>query len=429
MAGGRQAHGLLAAVLVAALLLPSCARHKVLPIGAEGKAFRPEADEQALWATAEKEEAALVKRAKFYDDPQLTEYLSSLAGRLLSGAVRASGAPAPRIQVIRDPTLNLFAMPNGRVYVHTGLLSAVQNEAQLATVLGHELAHFTGRHALRLAREGHSPPTPYTASSTAASIGAAIGGSHGAAENLGTAVLSPTANAVFGLGLAVATRAAVTGYSADLERAADREGLERLVQAGYDPAEAPDTFKLLLKDFGDRGTVETFYFGKTARLQERFNSNSILVQTRRGPASGESRRDRDEEAFAVRMRTVVRENAFEDIRLGRFTLASKQLDRVLDVTPNDPVAHLYYGDWHRLRAQQAKNGADKATGVQRALAGYERAVELDPGFADPYRQLGFLYYQQRQSAKARGAFEKYLALKPDAPDARRIREYLEELSR
>jgi predicted Zn-dependent protease len=429
MAGGRPAHRLVACAVFAALLLPSCARHKVLPIGAEGKAFRPEADEQALWATAEKEEAALVQRAKVYGDPQLVEYLTTLAGRLVSGPTRASGAPAPRVEVIRDPTLNVFAMPNGRIYIHTGLLSAVQNEAQLATVLSHELAHFTGRHALRLAREGHPPPTPYTASTTAANIGAAVGGSHVATENLGTAVLSPTANAVFGLGLTVATRAAVTGYSTDLEREADREGLERLVQAGYDPAAAPDTFKLLQKDFGDRGTVETFYFGKTAHLQERFNSNSILVQTRRGPPSGESRRESADEAFAVRMRTVIRENAAEDIRLGRFTLASRQLDRVLALTPNDPIAHLYYGDWHRLRAQQTKNGADKAAGVQRALAGYERAVELDPGFADPYRQLGFLYYQQRQSAKARGAFEKYLALKPDAPDARRIQEYLKELGR
>jgi beta-barrel assembly-enhancing protease len=429
MVDGRQARRLLAAALIGALLLSSCSTRKVLPMGAEGKAFRPDPDEQALWATAEKEEAALVKRAKLYDDPQLTEYLSSLAGRLLSGAVRASGAPAPRIEVIRDPTLNLFAMPNGRVYVHTGLLSAVQNEAQLATVLGHELAHFTGRHALRVAREGHRPLTPYKASRIAADIGVAAGGSHGTTEIQGTEVLSTTANAILGLGLALMTRAAVTGYDSDLEGEADREGLERLAQAGYAPTEAPNTFKVLLQEFGGRGTGETFYFGTPTRLQERFNSNSILVQTRRAPPGSETSRDGDDEKFAARMRTVVRENAYEDIRLGRFSLAMKQLDRVLTLTPDDPVVYLYYGDLYRLQAQRDKNSGDKATSVQRALAGYERAVELDPGFADPYRQLGFLYYQQRESAKARGAFERYLALKPDAPDARRIQEYLQELGR
>jgi regulator of sirC expression with transglutaminase-like and TPR domain len=56
-------------------------------------------------------------------------------------------------------------------------------------------------------------------------------------------------------------------------------------------------------------------------------------------------------------------------------------------------------------------------------------VELDPALPEPHRQLGFLYYQQKDSARAREAFERYLALKPDAADARRIKEYLVELDR
>ncbi|PYM51115.1 MAG: hypothetical protein DME14_03735, partial [Candidatus Rokuibacteriota bacterium] len=58
-----------------------------------------------------------------------------------------------------------------------------------------------------------------------------------------------------------------------------------------------------------------------------------------------------------------------------------------------------------------------------------RSADLDPAFPDPFRQLGFLYYQQKDTERAREAFRKYLALKPDAPDAKRIREYLVELER
>lgn len=52
-----------------------------------------------------------------------------------------------------------------------------------------------------------------------------------------------------------------------------------------------------------------------------------------------------------------------------------------------------------------------------------------PDVPDPFRQLGVLHYQQKETDKARDAFKKYLALKPDAPDARRIKEYLVELDR
>jgi regulator of sirC expression with transglutaminase-like and TPR domain len=60
---------------------------------------------------------------------------------------------------------------------------------------------------------------------------------------------------------------------------------------------------------------------------------------------------------------------------------------------------------------------------------YERAAQLDPAYPDPFRQLGLLYYQQKDRVRARQAFEKYLALKPDAPDAGRIKSYLVEIDR
>ena len=96
---------------------------------------------------------------------------------------------------------------------------------------------------------------------------------------------------------------------------------------------------------------------------------------------------------------------------------------------NDPMANLYYGDLHRLRAQRSRNPRDRAEQTHKALERYERAAELDPKLPDTFRQLGFLYYQQKEPEQAKTAFEKYLALKPDAPDARRIKEYIVELDR
>ena len=102
---------------------------------------------------------------------------------------------------------------------------------------------------------------------------------------------------------------------------------------------------------------------------------------------------------------------------------------MLAITPRDPIVQLYYGDLYRLQSQRSRDVADRADKAKKALERYERSAELDPTYPDPFRQLGFLYYQQKENVRARVAFEKYLALKPDAADASRIKEYLAEIDR
>lgn len=418
-------------LLIASLLSASCATRNVPPIGADGKPFKPESDEVRLWSQAEKEEEALAKKAKIYDDPLLAEYLGKIGDRLLPDEVRAAGGPGLRFGVISDPTLNAFAMPNGRIYVHSGLLSRLDNEAQLAMILGHEMTHVTSRHALRFTRDETYKRIGLTALAIMASIGVAVaaGSRQKAGDPIGAAVISQTANAILGLGLTLAYAASVTGYSRDLEREADQGGMEKLVRAGYDPNEAPKVFQLLLSESKDRGSLETFFFGSHPKLQERIATTTELVNTQYAAAAAAADRVKTSEEFGLRMRTVVRENALLDIRAGRFKLAEAQLDRVAAITPKDPTLHLYYGDLYRLQSQRARSAADKDDFARKALEHYERSAELDPAFPDPFRQLGFLYYQQKDAERAREAFRKYLALKPDAPDAKRIREYLVELER
>lgn len=363
-------------------MIAGCATHRVSPD-----------DERTLWSEAEKEEEALLARVKVYNDPALAEYLSRITVRLLPGAA---------VVVLQDPTLNAFAMPNGRIYIHTGLLSRVDNEAQLATILAHELAHYADRHALRSARDADRPRV--------------VGG-----------VFSPTAGAILGLGLRRAATAAVTGYGHDAEREADAASLKRLVAAGYDPKEAPEIYRLLARGAEEGGPLERFLLGNPARLRERIATTEELLRSRYAQIAPAFTGTRSTDEFVARTRAVARDNAALDIRAGRFELARQQLDRALAVTPNDPVAELYYGDLYRLRSQQTP--AEKNDDMGKAVERYERAAALDPTYADPFRQLGLLYYQQKDTTKAREAFSQYLALAPDAPDAQRIREYLAILDR
>jgi len=423
----RKAKQFVALTLVLALVLPGCASRNVPPMGFAGKPFKPESDERKLWSQADKEEEKIAKPSRVWDDPLMEEYLARIGDRLMPAEVKAAGGPGLRVRVIRDPTLNAFAMPNGAVYIHTGLLARLDNEAQLATILGHEMTHVDHRHALKFSRDAQNRTVLFDVTATAASIGVAVaaGSRTQAKDPVGAAVLGQTASVILGLGLQLAALASINGYGRDLEREADAGGMDKLVKAGYDPREAPKVFELLKEASGDRGSLETFFFGSHPRLEERITSTRELVQARYAGVGGEKSSD----DFAIRMRPIVRENAALDIRAGRFTLAQSQLDRVLALTPGDPVAHLYYGDLHRLQAQRTRTVADKDAQTRLALTRYERAAELDPKYPDPFRQLGLLYHQHKDAARAKAAFEQYLALRPDAPDARQIKGYLVELDR
>jgi len=272
----------LAWLLVVCLLLPGCASRSVPPIGAGGQPFKPDSDERALWAKAEKEEEALLKKAKAYDDPLLEDYLAKVGERLTPDDVRNAGGPGFKFGVLRDPTLNAFALPNGHIYVHTGLLSRLDNESQLAMIVGHEMTHVTHRHALSFQRDAQTKQILYTVGAVAASIGvAAVAGSRAQkGDYVGAAVIGQTANAILGLGLALTTMAAINGYGRDLERDADQGGMENLVRAGYDPKEAPKVFALLRSESKDRGSLETFFFGSHPKLTERIETTQGLLKTK-----------------------------------------------------------------------------------------------------------------------------------------------------
>ena len=418
-----------AGALVAALV-GGCASANVPPIGAE-RPFKMASDERRIWAEAEKEEEKLEKSGKVYDDPLLEEYLTRIADRLVGEEIKDAGGPGIRVTVFRDPTLNAFAMPNGRTYIHTGLLARVENESQLAMILGHELTHVTNRDALRFERDATTKIIALNVLAIAASIGVAVAAGKQAerGNQVGAAVLSQTASVILGLGLQLAALAAINGYGRDIEREADETGLKRMVKAGYDPKQAPRVFELLKKDGGDPSRLENFFLGNHPRLDERIENTNEFLKTRYAVEAQDPNRTVDTPEFGLRIRTVVRENAGLDLRAGRFNLARAQLDRVLALTPRDPIAHLYYGDLYRIQAQRARALTDKETFVRQAIEQYSEAAALDPTYPDPYRQLGFLYYQQNERGQAREAFQRYLALKPDASDARRIKEYLLELDR
>ncbi|HEY9532173.1 MAG TPA: M48 family metalloprotease [Burkholderiales bacterium] len=154
---------------------------------------------------------------QFIDDPEISEYLGMLGGRL--SAVTPGARQDFEFFGVRDPSINAFALPGGFVGVHTGLLNAAETESQLASVLAHEIAHVTQRHIARMLGQQEQMQLPVLAA-------------------LAAAILLGRSRPDLAAGAAAATQAgavsAQLAYSRDFERDADRVGLQALADAGFD---------------------------------------------------------------------------------------------------------------------------------------------------------------------------------------------------
>ena len=398
-------------MLAVTTLTTACVRDRAVVV--------PRADSTTPPApSAADEERALLARVEVDDDPHLADYLGRIIDRLLAEDERRSDAPAFTVTLLRDPSLNAFAMPTGHIFVHTGLLARLDDETQVATILARELTH-ARRHDITGARV---PSGGDAVAEIARTIGTATAIPTGREET--TAVLSPVFRAILAPPLPVAWLAAVDGYGAARAYEADAGGVERLVRASYGLAAAARTFDHLQRGARAGGVLERFFYGREAALAERAEAMTRLAATTAAVTGPPGAPIATAEAFAALLVPVLRENATLDLRAGRFRLAQEQLDRALASAPDDARVHLLYGDLYRLRAQRMRSVADQDDLARKAFESYERCLALDPGMAEVQRQLGLLYYQLRQLDRAREAFARYVMLRPDAPDAARVREYL-----
>ena len=402
-------------------LIVACATTNIPPLGSSHQPFQLAADEREIWEQSEAEQQKLNRRGRLYQDPLLEEYINDVARRLTPAEVEQQGIPI-RVRIVQDPSLNAFAYPNGALYIHTGLLARVENEAQLATVLGHEMTHVINRDAVRHYRSTRNKVIAANVAAVAASIGvSAVAGDQWRHGNAVTAaVIGQTANVMLGLGLQLGLLAAVNGYGRSLEDEADIGAMRLLTQAGYDVKEAPKVHQMLLQRYGDPSRLENFFFGNHARNQERIEHYERMLDTEYAQVARASSLITNVEEFQRRTRPLVRENAILDVEAGRYGTAKAALERVLAVAPTDAKAHFYLGELYRKQRRAP-------TDVEQAVQAYQKAAEHDPSYPDPQRSLGLLYYTTGKKAEARQAFERYLELKPHADDRQPIREYLMEL--
>lgn len=169
------------------------------------------------------------------DDPEVTQYIDSIGHQLAS----YSQAENRRFTffVVKDPTINAFALPGGFIGVNAGLLLETHNESELAGVLAHEIAHVTQRHIARSLVEQSKNSLISTAAMLAAILVGASAGS-------GDAAIAGVAAAQ-----TLSLQQQMT-FSRASEIEADRVGMGTLAGAGFDPNGMPQFFDTMARRAG-----------------------------------------------------------------------------------------------------------------------------------------------------------------------------------
>lgn len=355
------------------------------PWTAPQRFVRPDlaSDEGGLWALMDREETR-VRRSPFrLRDDALNRYLTEIACKL-------GGAHCPDIRVypIRMPFFNASMAPNGMMQIWSGLLLRMENEAQLAAVVAHEIGHFMQRHTVERLRD-------IKAKSAFAQFAALFG--------------------VVGLVGQLAALAGALAFSRDQEREADRIGVHLMRDARYDAREASRVWANLLDELkadpANDPAKDSVLFATHPASDERRATLEELA----GTADG----DRFEDAFRRRIAPLRFDLLEDELKRARPAESLVLLDRLLAREPGSAELLHFRGETRRQR------NADGDAAL--ALADLEAAARSGQAPAVTHRSRGQLYRSMNRPAEAREAWIAYLERAPEAPDVALFKQYVEEL--
>lgn len=351
-----------------------------------------------------------------------------------------------RFRALRDPQPNAFALPNGSIYVTTGLMTLIDNESQLAAIIAHELTHVMRRHTYLHNRSNRKKFLTLNVMSAVSAY--APFGVVGAVINVVTMVAP------------FIMMATIYGYSRDLEREADLKGIDMMISAEYPPEEMVNVLKLLDKDM--EGENIRLFYNDHPSLDERIKYLSSYLGARANTVTPQMELNRERAAYFRNTESLMRHDLQLAINAGRVRSAVYLAQRLVDFHDDSEnlfwLAEAYRALGPRTRQlteQELTNNAKKAASKKRekrtveeeerellaTAAGkdnwqrhqqmaeqlYRRALNAENPAPVAHRGLGMLYEKLGRGSDAVAEYEKYLELLPSAIDRGRIQRRIEAL--
>ena len=332
--------------------------------------------EQRLWHEAEGYDDTLERSGQVYEQARATAYVQGVMDRLFpefKGKIT--------VHLYDSTDLNAFAMFNGSVYVNIGILARMENEAQLAALLGHEATHFVEKHGFQK-RVSEKNAAAFAETGVPFSRLAAV--------------------------------SSISGFSRDLEREADAKGFERMVKAGYDPREAPKLFQYLADEVKALKIEAPYFFSSHPELSERIDEYKRLSAQYKGGGRVEA------ETYNAIMAPIKLDALRKDIGQDRYESVILVLEDGRKSRYYPPAGYYYLGEAYSRREEKGD--------AAKALEAYKKAERLAPKFAPTYMRLGVHYMKAGNKKLARHYFAQYLGLAPkDAGDRGYAQQYMSSL--
>jgi predicted Zn-dependent protease len=307
---------------------------------------------------------AIYKYYDIIDDPDIVDYVSDIGKRIL--ATLPEQPFRYKFHVINDNVYNAFATPAGHIFVYTGLIEAMEQEEELAGILGHEIAHVYCRHiSQRIERQKKMGWA--SLAGLAAGVLLGVGGAGEAAQAVT-------------VGSQAAVQSAELSYTRENEMQADQFGVKFLTGAGYN---AEGLLKIL----------------KKIRDKTWFGSDQIPTYLKTHPAVEdriafvgswiESHNATAKPIPLVKQDNFTRVHIRVETRYGDEETVLSKIEAAVARNPGDPMVHYRYG----LILARAGNRSEAIKQMRVALT--KRAF-------DPYilKDLGWIYFLDGQFPQA-----------------------------
>lgn len=302
-------------------------------------------------------------------DPEIVNYFQTMVDRLSANMPKQ---PFPfRVSVICNNVVNAFAVPGGYIFIHTGLINAMDHESEVAGVLSHEMAHVTQRH---IASRVEKSQQISILTMLGVLAGALIGKDAGQAAIMGSAA---------------AGTAAILNYSRADESEADQVGMSYLVAAGYPPQGMMNAFQILQRPQWTTGYGEIpSYLSTHPAIATRITDmRSKIAQM---PASVQKRSEKDTEY--LRIQALIRGRYAEPESARHYFLQQEK-------GPNKCVAYLGEGVLY--------NRLNKVADAEVAFA---KAVQCNPNDSMTIREAGIFHYMKGNTARAEDLLNQAMRL-------------------
>lgn len=322
--------------------------------------------------------------------PELSAYVNEVGGKLAA----ASDRRLPyEFAVLNSSVPNAWSLPGGKIAVNRGLLTALDNEAELAAVLGHEIVHAAARHGAKAQERG----TLLQVGMVAASVGIAMSDVD---PNLGNLLVS---------GAGVGAQLIATRYGREAELESDKYGMRYMQRAGYDPAAAitlQEKFVRLAQQEGrNQGWLEGLFASHPPAVERVEDNRRTAAKLGPGGEVGAER-------YATRLAALKAvQPAYDDYdkaigaaRKKDFAEARRLAQSAVRGLPREGRFQQLLGDLSMAEKQPAK-----------ALEYYDKSISLDPGYFGAYLGGGIAYYKLGDRARAEGWLKKSAELLPTAP--------------